>query len=212
MLGRQTLNIDEGKFASLMVTSREEAHRILWADGGCSDTFLREHIGAGEIHSLDISSYEGADYLHDMNYPLPPHWDDEFSVVFDGGFLEHVFNVAQAIENALDLVKTGGHFLSMCPANNNYGHGFYQFSPELWWRVLSKDRGWDVHRIAWFQYGLGEWHDEPDPATLGTRHSNEAPGMVYLCVIAKKVGENTAKGWPQQSDYVPCWNDLKEST
>jgi hypothetical protein len=35
-----------------------------------ADRFI-ELLGASEVHSLDISAYEGADIIHDLNEPLP---------------------------------------------------------------------------------------------------------------------------------------------
>ena len=63
--------------------------------------------------------------------------------MIDSGSLEHVFNISQALRNCLEMVESGGHFISIGPANNAMGHGFYQFSPELYFRILSphKSRG-----------------------------------------------------------------------
>ncbi|GHV03646.1 hypothetical protein AGMMS50229_03290 [Campylobacterota bacterium] len=43
----------------------------------------------------------------------------------------------------MELVKTGGHLILGTPIDNYYGHGFYQFSPELFFSLLDRDNGFD---------------------------------------------------------------------
>src|SRR2546426_934602 len=100
-----------------------------------ADEFLRL-IGAKEIVSVDRSDFEGATLLHDLNEPFPDEERGRFNLVFDGGTLEHIFNYPAALRHCLELVGTGGHFITIAPAHNMMGHGFYQISPELFFRVF----------------------------------------------------------------------------
>ena len=65
----------------------------------------------------------------------------QFDVVYDGGTLEHVFNFPVALRNAMELLRPGGRLFTIhtC-ANNLCGHGFYQFSRELFYRTLSQGK------------------------------------------------------------------------
>src|SRR5438477_418150 len=83
----------------------------------------------------------GPHFPHDMNEPIPDKFKETYTAVLDGGSLEHVFNFPVAIKNCMEMVKVGGHYLAITPANNFFGHGFYQFSPELYFTVLSKENG-----------------------------------------------------------------------
>jgi len=67
--------------------------------------------------------------------------------VIDGGTLEHVFNFPVAIKNAMQMVRAGGRLSLSPPANNYFGHGFYQFSPELFYRVLSAEKRVPLERM-----------------------------------------------------------------
>src|SRR5439155_8100430 len=58
-------------------------------------------LGAEEVVSIDISDYEGASLVHDMNEPIPDRWKGQYDLVFDGGTLEHVFNFPAAIKNCM---------------------------------------------------------------------------------------------------------------
>ena len=76
-----------------------------------------------------------------MNLPIGDDLKRKFSVVIDGGTLEHVFNFPVAIKNCMQMLDVGGHFFVHTMANNFMGHGFYQFSPELFYRVFSPENG-----------------------------------------------------------------------
>ena len=108
--------------------------------GGYAEEFLKR-LGAKETISIDASAYEGASLVHDMNLPIGDDLKRRFSVVIDGGTLEHVFNFPVAIKNCMQMVDVGGHFFVHTMANNFMGHGFYQFSPELFYRVFSPENG-----------------------------------------------------------------------
>lgn len=111
-----------------------------------ADEFFRE-LGAESLDALDASNYEGASIIHDLNHPVPTSLKGKYTAVYDGGTLEHIFNAPTALRNCLNLVAPGGHYIAVSPANNQMGHGFYQFSPEFYYRALSVDVGFTVDRI-----------------------------------------------------------------
>jgi hypothetical protein len=111
-----------------------------------ADKFF-ELMGAKLVHSLDYSPYQDATIIQDMNAPIPENLRGNYSVVYDGGTIEHVFNMPQALKNCMEMVKIGGHFMQANIANNFMGHGFWQFSPELLFRALSKENGFQVETI-----------------------------------------------------------------
>src|SRR5829696_928079 len=75
-----------------------EVKRIVTSGDGYAEPFL-EHLGAEKIVSFDASDYENASVAHDFNQPIPAEFRNRFSVVLDGGKLEHVFNFPIAINN-----------------------------------------------------------------------------------------------------------------
>jgi hypothetical protein len=84
-----------------------------------------------KLYTMDISDYEGADYIHDLNNPIPDELNEMFDVVIDGGTMEHLFNTKQCLENITKMTKIGGTIIHLSPSNNTAGHAFYQFSPDL---------------------------------------------------------------------------------
>jgi hypothetical protein len=172
-----------------------------------AEPFLR-YLGAEEIVSLDASDFEGADITHDMNHPIGQGLKERFDVVFDGGTLEHIFNFPTAATNCMEMVQLGGHFIGCSPANNMCGHGFYQFSPELYFRLFSAANGFRIRRLVLVEkVEDAEWFAVSDPAELRSRIqiANEIP--LYMFVLAKRESiVSIFDEAPQQSDYVAAWN------
>jgi SAM-dependent methyltransferase len=169
-------------------------------------------MGARQVETLDVSPFEGATIVHDLNQPLPEPLKGRFDAVVDGGTLEHVFNVPMAIKNAMDALAVGGRFYGSLPANNYCGHGFYQFSAEFFYRVFSPENGFTLEKLlvgrAWAH---GRWLDGPtfvvaDPDAMRGRVNIGGEGGLLFLVQARKDAERPVfAGWPQQSDYSARW-------
>lgn len=164
---------------------------------------LLKHLGAVRTDAIDASDYEQATIIHDMNYPMSKRYQMRYSTVIDGGSLEHIFNFPIAISNCMQMIEVGGHFIGIMPANNFLGHGFYQFSPELLYRVFSKENGFSVKRMLLY---FNEYHspiyEVSDPLEVQDRVKLRNRKETYLFVVAEKQKsvELFAKS-PQQSDY-----------
>jgi len=177
-------------------------------DGFCEGVF--QYIWPQcKVESFDNSVFEGATVVHDMNTALPRSYAERYDVVIDGGTLEHVFHFPNAIKNALEMPKKGGYFVTIPPANNAMGHGFYQFSPELLFRVLAPENGYELCDLFVFVQRPGAaWYRVSDPATLGCRVQLRNHQRVYMLAIARRVEIcEIFKTIPQQSDYSARWEN-----
>jgi len=163
-------------------------------------------LGAKEIFSIDVSDFEGATILHDMNQPLPHSLISSFDVVLDGGTLEHIFDLPTALRNATQMVRPNGRFISLTQANNFCGHGFYQFSPELFYRFLCSKNGFTTeYCILWEDIPGSLFYRIPDPDVARTRINLTSEFGLNMTVQAKRTGEMSETFVPQQSDYVRMW-------
>jgi SAM-dependent methyltransferase len=107
-------------------------------------------LGFQRIHSLDVSSYENATFVYDLNRGpdyLPVNLIASYDVVFNGGTLEHCFDIARGLAAALSMAAHNGLFVSISPMNNYVDHGFYQFSPTLFFDFAQANR-WSVIESA----------------------------------------------------------------
>jgi SAM-dependent methyltransferase len=213
MIGRQELHLDVISLTRMLGASgiskdRVIARRLLTQAEGFAEPLL-ELLGAQRICSIDASAYEGASVLHDMNLPIPEGFKQSFSLVIDAGSLEHVFNFPTAIKNCMEMVAEGGHLLLMTPANNFMGHGFYQFSPELFFRIFSGRNGFEVDRVIVCETSpKASWYEVMDPAQAGRRVELTTIRPTYLMVQARRVRLNAIfTEAPQQSDYTALWKE-----
>jgi hypothetical protein len=190
-----------------MTNPKVSSDDILERVGTDGSAFLR-WLGAKAVDEFDASPYEGAKVVHDMNKPIGPEHKGKYNVLFEGGSLEHIFDIRQALQNISDMVAIDGLFLASTCANNLLGHGFYQFSPELFFRYFCPANGWDSTVVF-----LVEHQAEPpvfwqvtDPKALGARIEIQNNEQLYIQVISRKTRHVDAAATPQQSDYVTQWS------
>ena len=86
---------------------------------------------------------------------------------------------------------------------NLSGHGFYQFSPELFFNLYQAKNGFELLGI-WFAMKAdpGHWWKVADPAAVRHRVTLRNAHEVYMLVLAKKLAEIGPLPPPQQSDYA----------
>ncbi len=135
-LGRQGLHVKNDVVLATFGGPPDYSH-----EGYCEDLLLR-FFGATRVDSIDYSEYESASFVHDMNRPLPATLEGQFDTVIDSGTIEHVFNAPQAFDNVSRMCGPGAQILHVLPANNFCGHGFWQFSPALFFALYSKANGY----------------------------------------------------------------------
>ena len=169
------------------------------------DKLLVDKFKANSVKSIDNSSFEGADIIHDMNKPIK-NLNEKFDTIIDFGTSEHIFNVVENLSNISKFCKNNGIILHSLPANNNCGHGFWQFSPELFFSLYSENNGFSDTEIFVFNtHNKYEWW-KVEKQKLGERLeiSSEAPLYVLVKTIKKSEIQNKDV---QQSDYIERWNE-----
>jgi hypothetical protein len=183
--------------------------------GGWADDFLRDGLQVGRLDTMDASSYEGATLVHDLNTPVDDHLHERYDAVIDCGSLEHIFNVPVALANLMKMVTTGGRLLLSTPTNNLCGHGFYQFSAELAFRVFRPEHGFEAERVAIVEAVFPNVEatsnqvvfDVRDPEEVGKRVLLQSCRPAMLIVQARKarhLNEPFVVA-PKQSDYARAW-------
>ena len=210
MLGRLSLNVYAARMAALLAERGLPNDTFLKAssEGGYAEPFFQA-LGAEQVDTMDASDFEGARLVHDLNQPLPDKWKGAYDLVMDGGTLEHVFHFPTALKNAMELVKEGGRLVIHTPANNLCGHGFYQFSPELFFRALNPQNGYEVERMIMHRVGpYGKWLEVSDPEKIRERVELITFTPMHLLVQARrtKIVPIFATA-PQQSDYSAMWQE-----
>lgn len=208
MIGRQDLNVYPAKMRSVL--AKAGLPNELFAPGAPDSGYAEpafKSLGARNVWSLDASGFEGAEFVHDLNQPVGDDLKARFDLVYDGGTLEHVFNFPVALQNCMEMVREGGRLFMHTAANNWCGHGFYQFSPELFYSVFCVDNGFEVERMILHVVGpYGRWYEVANPLTIRSRVElvNCFPAQLLIQARRAKVVPLFSRT-PQQSDYTPRW-------
>jgi len=203
-IGRQGLHLEHNEMQKLLYKSgyKNINSKILFEDNNYAEAFLKI-LGANIIDSLDASQYEGASVIHDMNIPIKSELKSKYTLVIDGGSLEHIFNFPIAIKNCMELIQKNGFYIGITPTNNFFGHGFYQFSPELYYRIFNEENGFKVIKMyLYIERKETPIYEVLDPNDVKKRITMINSYPTYLFVIAQKnENKNPFELTPQQSDY-----------
>jgi hypothetical protein len=213
VLGRPGLHVSSAELHHIIHQhdSSLSADRInaIWQNGGdhgFAESFLR-YCGATQITCIDASSYEGSSLILNLNDPAPSDLHGRFDSVLDVGTLEHIFNIPMALANSMNILKVGGNLMIFTPCNNCMGHGFYQFSPELFYSLLSQANGFELKSIFCFEtYPKAPWYRVTNPGVINARVELVNCLPAYLAVHAIKTSIlPTRIPVVMQSDYLTRW-------
>jgi hypothetical protein len=219
MIGHQTLLLYPAELRAVRRACPGALPNYEW--GEYADRFFRECLKVSHLSTMDFSAYEGADILHDLNRPISESLKGQFDVVVEAGSLEHVFNFPIAVSNLMQMTKVGGAIFASTISNNLCGHGFYQFSPELIFRVFAPENGFELGSVLAIQARypgvelapISDAFEVIDPAQFGGRVGLMTSRPILLLFDARKVSEAPLFAQnPMQSDYVTAWEKGKEGS
>ena len=112
---------------------------VMELDSGGDPRAYFSRLDFSTLQALDISDFEGADHIFDLNEDeLPERLVSQFDAVFNGGTLEHVFHVPNALTSITRMLRPGGVVVHVLPCNGWVNHGFYQISPTLMFDYYTK--------------------------------------------------------------------------
>lgn len=183
--------------------------------GDYSDQYLRDALGVAALTIIDYSPYQGANLVHDLNQPVPEELWGRFDSIIEAGSLEHIFNFPVAITSLMKMAKVGGSIFITIPANNLCGHGFYQFSPEVMFRIFTQENGFELKRVALLEAAYPavslvpkrKAYEVTDPARARSRVGLVSRRPVMMMVEARKTSDAPLFARPPlQDSYVTLWN------
>jgi SAM-dependent methyltransferase len=185
--------------------------RVAWRED--SESILRWHGLAGamdriaesaslframgiEADFVDIVASRGFEIVLDLNQPAPADMAGRYDIVYDGGTMEHCFNVAQVMLNILDFARVGGFIVHVNPINY-YNHGFFNINPTFYhdWYAQA---GNEIVSPFYAMHGpvLQSRLLPIDPVKAFA-----APERSVMVVVARKARAGRPK-WPTQTKYL----------
>lgn len=205
-LGRQSLYLDEG------LTRRLRGRPADGVNDAYCEWLLTERLGALGVESMDYSDYEGATHIHNMNHPVPESMHGQYDTVFDGGTIEHIYNVPQALRNISEMCRVEGQIIHIVPANNMCGHGFWQFSPELFFSLYTESNGYSDTEVYLADMSEDKrWFKVRRPLN-GMRAEVKSDYELMVMVRTVLRTRDFSHQQVQQSDYVHRWTEGKSES
>lgn len=119
-----------------------------------------------------------------------------------------MFNYPTALQSCMEMPEVGGHFISLTPANNYFGHGFYQICPEVFYRSQTPENGYELNALYMFDDNYTRrWAIVMDPEKARRRVTLTNHLPVLLVVLSRRVASKPIfQRAPQQSAYVFAWD------
>jgi hypothetical protein len=148
-----------------------------------------------ELTVFDINEVRGGEIIHDFNLPVLTREHNQYDIVYDGGSLEHIFNVSQALINMLHLCKVNGHIIHSNPLCV-FNHGFYNFNPTFYADFYLQNG----HEIIDDMEAIRNEKLGYSSATLPHHKRFKMVGDYWIAVLAKKTNSK-ALIYPHQTKY-----------
>jgi len=181
-----------------------------------ADTILFLSLGFDSIDSLDISDYEQCTVMQDLNIDVPAELYNKYDLIVDGGSSEHIFNLPKVLENYNRMLKVGGRLIHALPSSNHVDHGFYMFSPNLFWEYYSANN-WEIIDSLFFRYNIKNIKELWDvysyiPGCLeGLSSGGFTEGQYGIYFVVKKTFQSTYNASVQQGSYLEISKDASNS-
>jgi hypothetical protein len=214
LLGRQTIHLTPDRFSELM---REEEMqfdpsipltldsytRASQGKGFISDTYLFKVLGADKVIAIDVSDYEGAEIVHNLDTPIPAELEGKFDFICNGSVFDNMFNPIVGLTNSSRLLAPRGRVIHFEHASNYTNAAYLQFSPNWFFDYYVVNRFADCKTyLAFFNDLNGPWEffsclysDLSEPEIF------DSPRYAMTAVIAEKAIDSTWNQFPVQGQY-----------
>ncbi len=174
--------------------------------GGLDDESFFSMFGNVNYNTLDVSSYEKASIVHNLNQPIPKELEGQFDYIIDGGTFDHLFDLRTCFENVTKLLKPGGRIFQWNGASNYANAGYLSFSADFFYDYYTLNHFDDCQVFFAISHSMGaqNWYlyeFQPPKGVAG--YPSFCPSYMYVMtiVLAKKGVNSTFDRMPVQLQY-----------
>lgn len=193
----------------------------LAAQGCLSDESFFRQLGFDRVSACDVSDWEGADVLADLNRPIPEELEGRFDVVFETGTSVQIFDLPRVLDNLHRFLKPGGRVIhAAVPSNNHVDLGFYMVSPTLFADFYEANRyrlEYEYLCVYSPYWQRGRLHTGPwkvyryTPGCLDHLSYGRYGGLqTAVFAVATKTEGSTGDAVPQLGQYRASWEAYRE--
>jgi SAM-dependent methyltransferase len=181
-----------------------------------NDKYVFKALGFESVESMDTSDYEGADIIHDLNSDsVPKKMKNRYDFILDGGTMEHIFHIPNVLKSIYKMLKIDGVFLFNTPIFLGINHGYYNFSPTLFYEYFNANN-YVINQMSLYAYSAADTlaKSMQEIKTMADDIYADIPienGLYYmLCGSVTKTIETTCDVIPQQRSCRVAWEQAKK--
>lgn len=151
-----------------------------------------------QVDVLDMSAYEGANVICDLNYPVPDRLLNQYDFIYDSSVLDNVFNPASLVSNIAGMLKSRGRAIMLNVASF-YPGALVSVHPEWFYGFFAINKFFDCKiyltentqpGINRFVYDTHLWlygpHFTPDKCYDYLEAVRRASGIFHTIAVAEK--------------------------
>ena len=198
------------------------SHDPRLARQGClSDESFFRQLGFDRVMACDISDWEGAEVIVDLNRPIPEEHHGRFDAIVDPGTILQVFHLPRVLENLHRFLAPGGRIVhAAVPSNNHMDLGFYMISPTLFadfYEANRYDLAYEYLCVYAPYWQRGRLHTGPwkvyeyTPGCLDHLSFGRYGGQqTAIFAVAERREDSTGDAVPQLGQYRQSWEVYRE--
>jgi SAM-dependent methyltransferase len=177
-----------------------------------TDRSIFRALGNDRVKALDVSDYEGAEIIHNLNEPIPDRLRASADFIVDGSTLDNVFDPAMALRNLAGILRPGGRLLMINAWNLR--EGAYTLCSAPWYFDYFVANGFaDCRVYVGVAAGTSSNIYWLSPRFMADEARVRTPNLAcwwrrpYVVALAEKSERSTANVIPTQAHYrsEPEW-------
>lgn len=177
-----------------------------YGGGGLDDESFFSLFGNVNYQTMDVSDYEKASIVHNLNYPIPKELEGTFDYIIDGGTFDHLFDLKTCFENVTKLLKPGGRIFQWNAASNYANAGYLSFSADFFYDYYTLNNFADCRTFFAISHSMSaqNWYlykFVPPKNSQGYPVFQPSYLQVMVIVFAKKGLNSTYDRMPVQLQY-----------
>jgi len=218
-LGKQTIGITLSKALEIFQEQDCEVNPNFNLDDIKSDSVTRMRLnnlmddesffrlfGDVNYQTMDVSDYEQASIIHNLNDPIPQNLEESFDFIIDGGTFDHLFDLKTSFANVVKLLKPKGRVFQWNAASNYSNAGYLSFSADFFYDYYALNNFSDCQTFFAQSYFLGaqNWFiSKFVPPAKSQRYPEFKQSYFYsmVIVLATKGESSTYDQIPIQLQY-----------
>lgn len=175
--------------------------------GVLTDKALFALFGNTNLVAMDVSTYENAEFIHNLNYPIGVDLENRFDFIIDGGTFDHLFDLKTAFSNLTKMLKVGGRTLMWNGASNFTGTAYMSYAPDFFRDYFLVNKYADCKAYLAEVSRQGQFKKWNIFEYMGGRKFSDGmdgfltPFMMMTIIVAEKGAETTHDMIPVQCFY-----------